>query len=258
MKSLAIIPLTTLVVFIFLSACKKENDLDRKVESNLKFTESSPSSSEINSKPFTISYAGIWDKYLFLGLTYTGGRTGHEFYVTWNGEIREADAKKYIDLKVSHKNSDDNGTSIITDSLVLDIGTLNIPNELRNDKNLFFNVINTSNPLNVIVVPAVYIVDNGNNNNEPPVNPTQYKKEMQVVLQECDKGAWGGLWLKGLDSDTCFLPKAIESNISYTPMLNDKLKVTYETTWLADSTNICNFWQGKIVKIVNIKSLEKL
>ncbi|NOU20134.1 MAG: hypothetical protein HOO91_21465 [Bacteroidales bacterium] len=257
MKSLALLPLTTLVVFVFLSACKKENDVNQKNESSLRFSVVNPSPADVNSKPFTISYAGVYDKYLYMGITYTGGKVGHEFFVTWDGNVQDINAKKFIDLKVFHGNTVDDGTTLIADSLLLDISSLNISDGLRNDKSLYFNVINSSDLSNVIVVPAVYSNDGGNNGGTI-TNPTRFKKEVQVVSQECDKGAWGSLWLKGVSSDTCFLPKIIESGIVYTPALNDKLKITYERTWLADSTNICGSWQGKVVEIINIKALEKM
>lgn len=251
---------TALVAFVLFVACQKEKDEGQKKESSLRFTNAKPSSSDVNEKPFTIANAGVFDKYLYLGLTYSGGMVGHEFIVTWDGVVKNVETKKFIDLKVYHVNTTDNGTDIISDSLMLDMTNLKISNELRTDKNLYFNVVNTSNLANVIVVPAVYYSGNENDGIPTIINPNLFENiDVQVVSQaDCSKGVFGSLWLKNSNNETFYLPKAVENNISYTPTLNDRLKISFERTWFSDSTTNCSSWTGKQFEVINIKTLVKI
>lgn len=251
MKKLALISLTAIAALVLFIACNKETNENKMNESSLKFISVKPNPTDVNAKPFAILHAGIYNRYLYIGVSYTGGNATHEFYVNWDGVVQETNTIKFIDLKVYHGNVTDDGTNLVTDSLLLDIGNLNISDELLSDKNLFFNLINTSDLSNVIIVPAYH--DGGT----PPNYPIQFQAEVRVVSQDCNKGDWGNLWLQG-GHDTCYFPKTIESSIVYTPTLNDKLKIIYERTWLADSSNVCSSWQGKQVEIIDIKELTKI
>jgi hypothetical protein len=247
---LSFIALAALALFI---ACSKDTNVNKNSESNLRFTNIQPNLDEVNTNPFSIDFAGIYGNHMLMEVSYTGGQLGHEFLVLWDGVVQEINTKKFIDLKVYHKNSTDEGTQTMHDSLVLDISYLNISSQLLSDKNLFFNVVNTTNLSNVIVVPAVYSYDDGTT-----VDPNLFENiEVRVVSQGCNKGIWGDLWLKCTNSEIYLLPKAIESSIVYSPIENDILNITYERTWLADSTDRCASWNAKSVDIANIKALIK-
>ena len=253
MKRLIQLLFTALVAFIFFAACQKENDDIQKNESVLRFSSVKPSIDDVNEKPFTIAGAGIYSSYLYMCLKYTGGNASHEFIVAWDGVVQQIEAKKFIDLKVYHKNVVDNGTTEIYDSLMLDLKNLNITEELLKDKDLFFNVINSSNLTNVEVIQA-YIPEGGGT-----TNPNEFESiNVEVVEQgECTHGIWSNLWLKDMSKDVYYAPKAIENTINYTPAVNDKLKISFERTWYSDSTYVCPSWQNKFVEVINIKTLEK-
>jgi len=253
MKKLALLSFTALVAVIFFAACQKENEDIQKKESILRFTNVKPSIDDVNQTPFTIAGAGIYSNYLYMCLKYTGGNARHEFIVAWDGVVQQVDDKKFIDLKVYHKNVVDNGTAEVYDSLMLDLKNLNISNELLTDKNLYFNVINTSNLSNVEVIQA-YIPDGGGT-----TDPNQFENIIVDVVEQgdCSNGVWGNLWLKGANSDIFYSTNSIDNSISYTPTLNDRLKISFDRTWYSDSTYICPAWQNKVVEVINIKTLEK-
>lgn len=258
MKKLALIVLTAFVVGVFFAACQKENDDIQKNESLLRFTNSKPSIDDVNQTPFTIDAAGIYSKYLYMCLKYTGGNASHEFIVSWDGIVQTVDDKKFIDLKVYHKNVVDNGTSEVYDSLMLNMDVLNISEELLNDKSVYFNVINTSNLSNVKVIQA-YIPDGGNTDPGDNTDPNEFKDIVVDVVEQgtCTNGTWGSLWLKNSSKDIYYSPKSIDGSITYTPTLNDRLKISFERTWYSDSTYVCPAWQNKSVEVINIKSIEK-
>jgi len=251
MKKLALLSFTALVAVVFLTACQKE-DIQKK-ESSLRFTNEKPSIDDVNQTPFTIAGAGIYSNYLYMCLKYTGGNAHHEFIVAWDGVVQQIGTKKFIDLKVYHKNVVDDGTNEVYDSLMLDLKNLNISNELLTDKNLYFNVINSSNLSNVEVIQA-YIPDGGET-----TDPNQFDNIIVDVVEQgdCSNGVWGNLWLKGSNSDIYYSTKSIDNSISYTPTLNDRLKISFERTWYSDSTYVCPAWQNKVVEVINIKTLEK-
>ncbi|RPH28758.1 MAG: hypothetical protein EHM93_18345 [Bacteroidales bacterium] len=255
MKKSVLFLFTALVALVFFAACQKEDDRNQKNESSLRFTSVKPNSLDVNEKPFTIDLAGIYCNYLYIGVTYTGGQRGHEFIVAWDGLVQQIGEKKFIDLKVYHKNVGDNGTNQITDSLMLELKQLKISEELMKDKNLYFNVINSSDLSNVKVIQA-YIPEDGGTTTDPNLFENV---EVEVVSQgDCSKGVFENLWLKNSSNEIFYIPKAVESNINYTPTLNDRLKISFERTWFSDSTIYCSSWTGKQVEVINIKALVKV
>ncbi|HCT30348.1 MAG TPA: hypothetical protein DIW31_06365 [Bacteroidales bacterium] len=254
MKKLALLSFTAFIAFVFFAACQKETEDITKNESILKFTGVKPNIEDVNGTPFTIAGAGIYSNSLYLCLKYIGGNSKHEFIVAWDGIVQQTDSLKFIDLNVYHKNVEDVGTAEVYDSLMLNLKNLNISDELLNDKNLYFNIINSSNLSNVLFIQA-YIPDGGGN----PTNPNEFENiNVEVVEQsECSNGIWSNLWLKDLSRDVYYSPKAVDSTITYMPALNDKLKISFERTWYSDSTYVCPSWQNKVVQVINIKTLEK-
>lgn len=242
-----------------LAACEKESSTDLSPkESSLKFSLTVPSSSTVNATPFTISYAGISNEYLYLGLTYTGGELGHKFSVTWDGTVTNKDEKKIIELQIFHNNTTDNGTQQITDSLSLSLKSLNIPAELRTNENLYYKVVNSTKPDNAFLVKEYISPINPNNDNGN--NNTYSTTDVMVkVIQNdnCAAGTWNTLWLKENNSERYLLPLSVADGITYSATANDILKISFERTHFADSSSYCDSWANKWVEVINITKLEK-
>lgn len=259
MKKLALLSFTALVALFFFAACQKENNDIKKKESILQFSNEKPSINDVNQTPFTINGAGIYANYIYMCLKYTGGNANHEFIVAWDGVVQQIDSKKFIDLKVYHKNVVDNGTTEVNDSLMLDLKSLNISDEQLKDKSLYFNVINSSNLSNVVVIQSYIQDDGGNTDPGDTTNPNDFNNIIVDVVEQgtCSNGAWSRLWLKNSGSNIYYSPKSIDASINYTPTINDRLKISFERTWYSDSTYVCPAWQNKIVEVIKIKTLEK-
>jgi len=246
-------------VFMF-AACEKGYDEPEKEnleDSKLEFSADAPKGDNVNASPFAIDYAGVWDQYLYMSVSYTGGEWGHEFNVTWDGEVTDEGDKKVIALNIYHLTDDDNGTEQISDSLLLSLQDLNISEEIFNDEKLWFKVVNTSDELNAVMVQAYHSNDTGDDNDG---NENQTKDiEVVVIKDECGLGLWTEFWLKASssdDSEKYYLPLALSNDINYSPKENDKLKIDIEFTWLQDSTQYCDSWQNKYIEMVNITELE--
>lgn len=248
----------TSAALLSLAACEKESStyLSPK-ESSLSFSSAPPLSSTVNASPFTISYAGISNEYLYMGLTYTGGELGHEFSATWDGKVTNQDNKRIIELQIFHKNTTDNGTLQITDSLTLSLKSLNIPAELRNDKDFYYKVVNSTKPDNAFLVKE-YISPTEPNNDGNNNTPSTTNVLVRVIQNDdCAVGKWGTLWLKESNSERYLLPLNIADEISYSAIANDILKISFERTHFVDSSSYCDSWANKWVEVITITKLEK-
>lgn len=257
MKNIIKISLLALVIIGGIYSCEKDDNNIKQNESALVYSSNQIVSKDVNEKPFNIDYAGVYENYLYMGLTYTGGQLGHEFIVTWDENVQQIEDRKYVNLTVYHKNVSDNGTDQITDSLLMDLKNLKLSDELLDDPKLYFNIINSSNTSNTITVQA-YRNDNGDGDDTDSLVVDNIAEVVVIPQTDCKKGVWPDYWLQSSTGENFFLPKEKESNVNYTPVLNDKLKIEFEYTYFQDSSEYCDSWQGKYVQIIKIKTLEKL
>ncbi len=246
-------------------ACEKdqgENLNETLSESELKFKTAQQMRGSGISSPFDIISAGIWDDNLYLTVTYIGGEYGHEYNVTWDGEVIENDNKKLLELKISDA-TEDNGTQQVSDSLWIKLSELNISDAIFNDKDLWFKITNSSNESNNFTVKANKIEtpsDPGNGSNN---NNDQTTKNIKVIAvkDDCEMGIWKGLWLKSLEENNnqkYYIPLGIDDNINLTAQENDEFMIDIEYTAPIDSTQFCNSWLSNNYNFVNITKLTKL
>lgn len=259
MKTKNLLIVLTLLIIGF--ACNEKDNINplKQEESSLKFSEETISIDQINTVPFEIHSAGIYEKDLYMSVSYTGGEVGHEFLVNWDGNVITDDYRKKIKLNIFHLTDDDNGTNQIVDSLFLSISELNIPDDLYKDDSLWYDVVNTTNTENHFLFqanPTVITDDDGSTD-----TGTTDDVEMIVISSSCDmQGVWNELWLKNAEdsSDMYYFPLEIDESINYTPMENDKLKIDFEYTYFTDSTVVydCDFWFEHRVFEIKITDLE--
>lgn len=226
-----------------------------KHKSHLLVSKSASTSKPENQDDFTIEYAGVYQDMLYLGLIYQGGEKAHEFQVNWDGKKKKEGQKEIIELSVAHLTTGDKGTESVVDSLTAKLGDLKITEEdLKND-NLWFKVINSSNPSNSLIFQKGNQVVNDTGDGSQSV-PSLYEMNATVVEVSCSsEGVWGNLWLKAENDNYCVV-KEVDKSINYSPAKDDKLRLKYEYNYL-DSLNVCDQVKELGAYAITIKELEK-
>lgn len=235
-----------------------ENTDEQEIfETTLKFDADASIDEDMVS--FNINSAGLYNDNLYLSLSYTGGEKAHEFSLSSDGEYTEdAEGKKIVQINVLHMTYDDAGTDLIEDSLVISLDDINISDELKEDVDLWYNLVNASNTDNSFLIAINQEEDDDDDDHD--VTMPQYTLTLQVINSECNEiGAWTNNWLISDNNDSTFyfIPVELDETIDYTPNTNDNLLVTYEYSAIYDiDNNTCDFVSTEQVYAIKINALE--
>ena len=239
-----------------LVACEKEKtstDIIKQTNvSKLVMQKATNVFSNTSQSPFKINSAGLYQGFLYLSVSYTGGEKIHEFVVNWDGKINNEGDKKVMDLIVNHSDVNDYGTSTVYDSIAANILDLGITTEQLNNPDLWIRVTNSTNPDNIFFFKA------GNEYIDP--FSIIYSRNVKVVKEGCSEyGLWGDLWLISNDAKPVshYFVTEIDKTISYTPAANDLLRIEFKYSYITDSSKVCS--QLNLLKAIPIKisKLEK-
>lgn len=226
------------MVIMFLASCQKEktspDNPKQPNSSKLVFQKSGSGSSVGNTLPFEIHSAGLYQGILYMSVSFRGGEKVHQFTVNWNGEIIYEEDKKILELFVWHSDVNDQTNSMVFDSISANILDLGITNEELNDAALWIRVINGNNSENTFLFKAT-------NEYTDPLT-ILYTRNVKVVSEGCQKyGIWGELWLESNDAGPVshYFVSNIDNSITYTPSVNDLLKIEFSYSFITDSLTVC-------------------
>lgn len=234
-------------------------------ENSLRLTKSATTTAPTEQDDFTINFAGIYDEYFYMGMTYSGGNKAHEFKVDWDGQVKTSGDRKTIELIVYHMTTGDDAEMMISDSLVAKLSEFNIPKETLEKDNLWFKVINSTNANNVLEFQAEQYNNNPDNNGTTTETggtttetPSSYNVKAKVVEVECNTaGIWENLWLKEDNKSNYFVVTKTEESIKYDPLKDDHLDIEYQYSYI-DSTAMCDQFQSLQAAPVQLMKLNKL
>jgi hypothetical protein len=256
MKLKEILIFTGLLFAFF--AC--DNDLETTTEEESEesyentITYDASASGDEDMASFEITSAGIFNNTIYVNLSYTGGEMAHEFSLNSDGELYETeDGETFVKLDLYHLTNNDEGTQVIQDSLVISLSDIDISEELKEDADLLYKLVNFTDTENFFLLSSI--------ESEEVEDDTEFTMELTIINSECSGiGEWENNWLKyeNQDSVQYIIPSYIEDDITYVPTTDDNVRVTYEYSYISDIENIenCDFVYSNDSYAIKIKDIE--